>query len=186
MPYYALQVWTQAERRFLEHARVRAGTVADRLFFLRRNLRIKRRGRWRPETAPLFPGYIFLQAEAADPETTSALKALPGFTRFLPSNDRIQPLDARDEELVRHFLSFGEILDTSLVVFDEKRRIRVVAGPLKGLDGQIVKVDRRKQRARVRLELYEEAFEIDFGFEALEPSTKPGGSADTPPGKAGR
>jgi transcriptional antiterminator NusG len=47
------------------------------------------------------------------------------------------------------------------------------SGPLKWLDGKIVKVDRRKHRARVTLELYQEAFEIDFGFEALEPSPQP-------------
>ena len=32
----------------------------------------------------------------------------------------------------------------------------------------IVRVDRRKGRARVRLELYENSFLIDFGFEAIE------------------
>ena len=113
---------------------------------------------------------MFLRAEEADPETAYFLRSLPGFIRFLPGNDRIMPLDARDESLVRHFLSFGEVLQKSVVEFDENKRIRVVSGPLKGLDGKIVKVDRRKKRARVKLELYQEAFEIDFGFEALEPS----------------
>jgi transcriptional antiterminator NusG len=36
------------------------------------------------------------------------------------------------------------------------------------MEGLIVKVDRRKGRARVRLELYENSFLIDFGFDALE------------------
>ena len=70
--------------------------------------------------------------------------------------------------LLGHFLSFGEVAGQSVVTFDEKRRIRVISGPLLGLDGQIVKVDHRKRRARVRLSLYEESFEIDFEFEALE------------------
>ena len=54
------------------------------------------------------------------------------------------------------------------MVFDEHNRIRVISGPLKGLEGQIVKVDRRKGRARVKLELYEDSFMIDFGFDSLE------------------
>jgi len=39
---------------------------------------------------------------------------------------------------------------------------------LKDLEGRIVRVDRRKGRARVRLELYADSFEVDFGFEALD------------------
>jgi transcriptional antiterminator NusG len=54
------------------------------------------------------------------------------------------------------------------VSFDAERRIRVISGPLKTLEGRIIKVDRRKGRARVRLELYEDAFLIDFGFDAIE------------------
>ncbi|HTP60018.1 MAG TPA: KOW motif-containing protein, partial [Spirochaetia bacterium] len=65
-------------------------------------------------------------------------------------------------------LGFGEIVDKSMVYFDQDRRIRVVSGPLKGLEGRIVRVDRRKGRARVRLELYQDSFEIDFGFDSME------------------
>ena len=44
----------------------------------------------------------------------------------------------------------------------------MLAGPLKGLEGYIQKVDRRKGRARVKLDLYQESFHIDFGFEFME------------------
>ncbi|MCX7031488.1 MAG: KOW motif-containing protein, partial [Spirochaetes bacterium] len=67
--------------------------------------------------------------------------------------------------------------DKSVVTFDENRRIRVVSGPLQGLEGSIVKVDRRKGRAKVRLDIYADAFEIDFGFEILESSPVPPGAA---------
>ncbi len=43
-----------------------------------------------------------------------------------------------------------------------------MSGPLKELEGKIVKVDRRKGRAKVKLDMFEHAFLIDFGFEALE------------------
>ena len=63
------------------------------------------------------------------------------------------------------------------MTFDENRRIRVVSGPLQGLEGRIVKVDRRKGRARVRLDIYADAFEIDLGFEILEGSPVPPAAA---------
>ena len=39
---------------------------------------------------------------------------------------------------------------------------------MKGLEGRIIKVDKRKRRAKISLSLYEESFTIDFGFEILE------------------
>jgi transcriptional antiterminator NusG len=48
------------------------------------------------------------------------------------------------------------------------KRIRITAGPLKDMEGRITRVDRRKGRARVRLEMYADSFEVDFGFEALD------------------
>jgi transcriptional antiterminator NusG len=111
------------------------------------------------------------------------LKALPGFIRFLPSNTNIAPLETRDQQLLLHFLAFGEIVEKSRVYFDENRRIRVLAGPLKGLEGMIVRVDKRKGRAKVRLEMYNNSFEVDFGFEALEAADgMPPGAAGMPPG----
>jgi transcriptional antiterminator NusG len=41
------------------------------------------------------------------------------------------------------------------------------------MEGRVVKVDRRKGRARIRLELYEDSFMIDFGFDALENAEGP-------------
>ena len=55
------------------------------------------------------------------------------------------------------------------MTFDANQRIVVEKGPMKGLEGQIIKVDKRKKRARVRLDLYDSTFEIDFGFELLAP-----------------
>jgi transcription termination/antitermination protein NusG len=43
----------------------------------------------------------------------------------------------------------------------------VINGPLKGLEGKIVKVDKRKGRAKVKLDLYDESFLVDLSFELL-------------------
>ena len=91
-----------------------------------------------------------------------------GFFRFLQSNENIEPLSEGDKNLLLHFLSFGQVIEKSMVYFDEGKRIRVMSGPLKELEGKIVKVDRRKGRAKVKLDMFENSFLIDFGFEALE------------------
>lgn len=168
MPFFAVQIWTGDESRFLSIATKRVERSHARFYWPRRSLRIKRGGSWKESLAPIFPGYMFIQTESVSPELYGMLKEAPGFMRFLLSNDNIVPLERADQELLSHFLAFGEILDKSVVYFDENKRIRVVSGPLKGLEGRVVRVDRRKGRAKVRLEMYEDSFEIDFGFESLE------------------
>ncbi len=125
---------------------------------------------WRNTVAPIFSGYVFLQADEVSPQLFWTLRRVPGFLRFLKSNENIVPLSRRDQDLLEHFLSFGQVVDRSLALFDETKKIKIVAGPLKGLEGSIAKVDRRKGRARVKLDLYEDAFFIDFGFQDLEQS----------------
>jgi transcriptional antiterminator NusG len=164
---------TRYEDRFLAIAQNRMPDGSARILWPRRNLRIRRGGQWKNSLAPVFPGYLFLQAESVDPALFATVRKAPGFIRFLLSNDNITALGKKDQELLSHFLSFGEIVDRSIATFDENRRIRILAGPLKGLEGKIVKVDRRKGRAKVKLEMYEDSFSIDFGFDSLEAATTP-------------
>ncbi len=168
MPFFAVQIWTGDEGRFLSVATRRVQSLDIRFYWPRRSLRIKRGGSWKESLAPIFPGYMFIQADSISPELFGSLKGSPGFLRFLLSNENIVALERTDQDLLTHFLGFGEVVDKSLVYFDEKKRIRVVSGPLKGMEGRIVRVDRRKGRAKVKLEMYEDSFEIDFGFESLE------------------
>jgi transcriptional antiterminator NusG len=53
------------------------------------------------------------------------------------------------------------------VYFNDNSRIVVIEGPLMGLEGRIVKVDRRKGRAKVSLDLYNDSFTIDLAFEVI-------------------
>jgi transcriptional antiterminator NusG len=170
MPFFVLQVRTGAEERFRRQAQKHLGAGQAELFWPRRSLRVRRTGAWRETVSPIFPGYLFLRAERLDSGLFRELRGLPGFIRFLRDNSDVEPLGERDLAIVQHFLSFGEVVHRSRARFDAERRIQVLDGPLKALEGRIVRVDRRKGRARVRLELYENSFLIDFGFEDIAPT----------------
>ncbi len=139
-----------------------------RLLFPQRVLHIRRQGKTRKENAPIYPGYLFLEAEKVEPEVYWALRPVKGIYKFLKSNTDIEPLHGEDRRILVHFLEHGETVALSKVVFDENSRIVVKEGPLKGMEGSIVKVDRRKRRARVRLSMYKDSFTVDFGFELLD------------------
>jgi transcriptional antiterminator NusG len=168
MNYYVIQVKTRGEEEYLRRAERLLGENEALLVWPRRNLRIRRRGEWRDVVAPIFPSYLFLETEEVTPSLYERFRRIPGFFRFLMNNDNIVPMSSEDRALLTHFLSFGEIVDKSVVYFDENNRIRVVSGPLQGLEGRIVKVDRRKGRAKVRLDMYSDSFLLDLGFEALD------------------
>ena len=140
------------------------------MHFPRRNLNIKKSGKVKIATSAVFPGYIFIEAESKEQiqEYQWDFRRTEGFFRFLMSNQDITPLKDRDLELVLHFINnSGSISGKSKVYFNENSRIVVVEGPLLGLEGRIVKVDRRKGRAKIMLDLYNDSFTIDLGFEVI-------------------
>jgi len=140
------------------------------MHFPRRNLNIKKSGKVKIATSAVFPGYIFIEAESKEQiqEYQWDFRRTKGFFRFLMSNQDITPLKDRDLELVLHFINnSGSISGKSKVYFNENSRIVVVEGPLLGLEGRIVKVDRRKGRAKIMLDLYNDSFTIDLGFEVI-------------------
>ena len=142
--------------------------ATNSLLWPRRKLTIRKKGVLKESLSPIFPGYLFFQAEELNSDIHWILRRTSGFVRYLKSNQDIEPIEGSDKELLLHFLHFGEIVEKSQVQFDENKRIKVINGPMKGLEGRIVKVDKRKRRAKISLSLYEESFTIDFGFEILE------------------
>jgi len=175
MNYYAIQVKTGSEEAFIKLFRALYPEIVLPIHFPRRLLDIRRAGMIKSATPAVFPGYIFVES-MGDEEIQSfqwEFRQTKGFFRFLKSNQDITPLADRDLELVLHFINnAGPIAGRSKVYFNENSRIVVVEGPLSGLEGRIVKVDRRKGRAKIVLDLYNDSFTIDLGFEVIG-STEP-------------
>ena len=170
MDYYAMQVKTGGEERFMKVFRARNPGINLALYFPQRHIDIRRGGRTVPSRLAIFPGYIFLELDAGDDilKFKQAFRGTKGFYRFLKSNEDIAVLQNRDLELVLHFIkNIGPVAGKSKVYFDENSRIVVISGPLSGLEGRIVKADKRKGRAKIKLDLYGDSFAIDLAFEVL-------------------
>jgi transcription termination/antitermination protein NusG len=168
MQYYAIHVLTDSEADF--ERRLLPTLGPDRLIVPQKAVSIRRRGFTRKEIRPIFPGYVFLRSENIldELEVFWAIRRTQGFIRFLRQSSSPTPLSERDLELLSHFISFGEYADTSKVTFDENDRIVVLEGPLIGLEGRIDRVDRRKKKARVVIDMCQSQFHIFLGFEVVE------------------
>jgi len=171
MNYYALQVKTRGEEKFMRLFRAQHPEITLPLYFPQRTMDIRRKGKMIPSKLAVFPGYVFLETNTEEEilEYHWAFRRTDGFYRFLRSNQDIAPLQNRDLELVLHFIKHvGPVAGKSKVYFDENSRIVVISGPLSGLEGRIVKADKRKGRAKIKLDLYGDSFCIDLAFEVME------------------
>ncbi len=89
MTFFVIQVRTGAEEKVMRQAARKLEHDNVRLIWPRRALRIRKRGVWRDSKAPIFPGYLFLQAEAIEADIYWTVKRIPGFFRFLKDNQHI-------------------------------------------------------------------------------------------------
>jgi transcriptional antiterminator NusG len=170
--YYAFQVKTRGEDKFIRLFKALHPEVTFPLYFPQRRIDIRRGGLIRQSIAAIFPGYVFVEIDEEGDILTHqwAFRRTDGFFRFLKSNQNIMPLADRDLELVMHFIKkVGPVAGISKVYFNENARIVVTEGPLMGLEGKIIKVDKRKGRAKIRLDLYDDSFAIDLAFEVISP-----------------
>ena len=171
MSYFAMQVKTRGEEKFIRLFKAKYPDIDLPLYFPQRALDLRRGGRIIPSKLAIFPGYVFLEL-LDDTEIIRhqwAFRRTEGFYRFLRSDQDIAPLQNRDLELVLHFIKeVGPLAGVSKVYFDENARIVVISGPMAGLEGRIVKADKRKGRAKIKLDLYDDSFCIDLAFEVLE------------------
>ena len=177
MNFYALQVKSRAEAKFIEKVRALHPNITMPIHFPQRQIDIRKKSKIHHSTLAVFPGYVFIEAESNEEILAKrmAFKRTPGFYRFLKSNKEITPLSTRDLELVLHFIkNFGPIAGRSKVYFNEDSRIVVIEGPLSGLEGRIIKVDKRKGRAKVKLDIYQDSFAIDLAFDVMGSMEIPG------------
>lgn len=168
MYFFAIQVMTSYEDVFIQFF---SKTMPELpIYNIKKKINSRKLGKKIEQITCVFPGYLFFQQPdpAPSPAVIAAIRRTKYFMRVLPATNRIQPLGTRDMEIVHHLLSFGKEIGTSLVTFDENNRIKVLKGPLMGLEGQIVKVNKRKKRAKVRLEMNDSPILFDLGFELLE------------------
>lgn len=176
MNYYAVQVWTGKEDEFVNHLAANKNATFKPLV-PRRAVMVRRKKKNCREEKTLFPGYVFLGTESDELENDQRwnVKTTKFFIRFLPTTIAPLPVKEQDRRLLAHFMSFGKVADISKVMFDDDDRIVVVEGPLKNLEGTIIKVNIRKRRAKIRLDMCENSFLIDLGFEIITRAVKGSG-----------
>lgn len=132
----------------------------------KRCLRERRLGKWREVKRTLFPGYVLIHCEMTE-ELYYQMKGTEGLVKLL--RDEEAPISIPDEEL--SFLS--DLLDDGVdeigfsTLYREGDQVVVTEGPLKGMEGHIKKINKRKGRAQVQMTFMGEPRIIELGVEIM-------------------
>jgi transcriptional antiterminator NusG len=118
------------------------------------------------------PGYVFFESDSTPDWKTIAW--IPAVYKPLSYADGVYALRGRDLEFVSSLMKNNGVYKISRAVADGSK-IKIIDGPLKDFSGSIVKVNRRKGRALVKLEGEGIINEIWLGFELLlqQPLSQP-------------
>ena len=174
MKYYCIMIKSGAEEIFKADFEKEAQKSAvqsqeARLFFFKKKMKNAKKIEY--EQA-LFPGYVFLQTDLLDAHLIKAAKSSKNFYRFLNSNQDIQELKGQDREHIKSLLSFGETQGISKARFDSDKRIVIESGPLKGFEGKITRVNKKRGRATVQIDFCNSVMKFDLAFEDLSAKEK--------------
>ena len=148
MEYYCAMVATGEEKAFKEDAEKAAKDVFPdaKFFYFERKLRTNQ-GRY--FDAPLFPGYVFFQTERFTDEFFLLLKSIKNFCRVLKSNQDPTKLIGASLAELQEYIQKGEYWGLSKVDFQTGKGVKIISGPLMGLEGQIYKINKKKKRITI-------------------------------------
>ena len=163
-------VWVVAQVMSGKEEEVRK-TCADMLskdvledVFVPRQVRLKKyKGEWRRERRPLYSGYVFMVTR--DPEALEkALIKVPGRHRLLKADDIILTVSEEEQAFLRRLGGIENLVDIS-VGYKEGDRIKILSGPMVGLEGDIIHVDRHKRLVTINVSLFGRMVKTTLGLE---------------------
>lgn len=132
--------------------------------FVPRQVRLKKyKSEWRRERRPLYPGYVFMVT--SDPEALEkALIKVPGRHRLLKADDIILTVSEEEKEFLQRLAGPDNIVDIS-TGYKEGDTIKILKGPMVGLEGHIVHVDRHKRLVTINISLFGRTVRTTLGLE---------------------
>lgn len=120
---------------------------------------------------PMFPGYLFLKHSMEKRSYIEILKAR-GVVRILEGGwHRLTPIADEEMHAIERVIESGASVD-SLPYFNQGDRVRVVEGPLAGLEGLFVRDKKNRGRLVVSVKLLQTSVAIEVDGDLVVPCDK--------------
>jgi len=166
--WYVIQTVSRQERRIKELLeRSAVMKVIDEIAIPKAEFMRKRKGEWVRQKDLLLPGYLLLNTRRPE-RVAEALTKIGAFARILGNDDKFTPLIPQEVSLLERFTDNGHELVEMSEGLIEGDRVRIISGPLIGLESAIKKIDRHKRCAYLDMKLLGRTNEVRVGLEVVE------------------
>lgn len=132
-----------------------------------RELKERKNGEWHYIRRKLFPGYIFIKT-TMNINIYYKFKDIPEIIRMLRNEDEILTVSENELKILRILINNSDNNIGISALYRDRDNIRIISGPLLGLEGQIIKINFRKGRAKVNLNFMNEVRIVELGIELVE------------------
>ena len=160
--WYALYTRSRFEKKMLSE-------LTDRnieVFLPMREVLSRWKDRKKRIWIPLFPGYIFVN-HVDTPENRYKILNVPGAVRFVSVEGRAEPIPEEQIQSVRKFLESDIAIDP-YPYMKVGSRVEIIAGPLRGIQGILVK-KRGRFRFVLQVDLIRQAVSVEIDASDVRP-----------------
>ncbi|WP_320040644.1 transcription termination/antitermination NusG family protein [uncultured Desulfobacter sp.] len=163
--WYAIQTMSGCEKRLVTTLQVLLKRI--QLYLPARKVIHQIKGEQNIIELPLFPGYIFVYKSIS--ESLDALEKANSMIAFNPVMANGKYLEANKNEMRFLFEVTGGdgVIELSKGIVMENEEVLILEGPLKQLKGKILFIDKRKNKAKVRIKFMNRLLDVSLGLEIL-------------------
>jgi transcription termination/antitermination protein NusG len=161
--WYAVWTRSNCERLVAEQLAAKAFTP----FLPEMTVRTRRDGKSRLASVPIFPGYLFVRQAMDKASYVEILKAR-GVVRILDGGwSRLTPIAADEVDAIQRLVHSGLPIFPH-VYFHQGDHVRVVEGPLAGIEGQFVREQQNKGRLVLSINMLQSSVAVEVDAACVE------------------
>ncbi len=164
--WYVMQVRTGTEESVCCQCRnIISEEILERCFIPYYEEKKKYEGKWHTQEKVLFPGYVFMITEKIE-GLCEGLRKVIGLTKLLGTGQEIVPLTSDEQKWLLKIGGEGQKVEMSEGIIDAGD-LRIMEGPLAGMEKYIKRIDRHKRKAYLEVELFGRMVELQVGLEVV-------------------
>lgn len=165
MGWYSLFVVTGKEESVAEWLQFFFPNQEVTCLIPKRRLIERKQGNKQQVLKKMFPGYVLINTEM-NSKIYYTLKKIPDLIRIVNTGEYYVMIPQEEIDYILLLLGKGDVVDVSKIFIVNSKTL-VKSGPLKGMEGLITTVNKRKMRAKIMVQFMGRKEEIDVGIEVL-------------------
>ncbi|MCL6582813.1 MAG: UpxY family transcription antiterminator [bacterium] len=126
-----------------------------------------RKDRQKRIQVPMFRGYLFIRANLENRLWLTVLQT-PGVARIISSNGKPVPIPENQIASIQTILENDTVV-TPYPYLNVGERVRIVAGPLRGVEGILLRFKPNKQRLILSVDLLQQSVCVELNTIEVEP-----------------